>query len=82
MEDIKAQIKTFILKEFLPGQDEAELTETTPLISGNILDSLATLKLVSFLEEQFKIEIEAYEADVDHFETIEKIAALVVSKST
>ena len=80
MTEIKEKVKAFILKEFLPGQDPAELTESTPLITGRILDSMSTLKLVSFLEEQFGIQIEAHEADVDHLDTIATIAGLVEMK--
>ena len=39
-------VKQFILKEFLPGEDADQLTESTPLISSGILDSLATLQVV------------------------------------
>jgi len=41
---IKNALKEFILTEFLPGEDPNELTETTPLITGGVLDSIATLK--------------------------------------
>jgi len=80
MTPITNTIKDFILKEFLPGENPDELTETTPLISGGILDSLATLKLVAFLEEQFKITVEAHEADVEHLNTLSDIAKFVQSK--
>lgn len=80
MTPITSTIKDFILKEFLPGENPDELTETTPLISGGILDSLATLKLVAFLEEQFKITVEAHEADVEHLNTLSDIAKFVQSK--
>jgi acyl carrier protein len=80
MEAVNATIKDFILQEFLPGTRPSELTESTPLITGAILDSLATLKLVAFLEEQFGIEIQAHEAGVDHLNTIQDIASLVRSK--
>ena len=80
MTPITNTIKDFILKEFLPGENPDELTETTPLISGGILASLATLKLVAFLEEQFKITVEAHEADVEHLNTLSDIAKFVQSK--
>ena len=80
MTPITSTIKDFILKEFLPGENPDELTETTPLISGGILDSLATIKLVAFLEEQFKITVEAHEADVEHLNTLTDIAKFVQSK--
>ena len=59
MEELKDTIKEYVLKEFLPGENPSELTDSTPLITGGILDSLATLKLVVFLEERFHIKIQA-----------------------
>ena len=70
----------YILKEFLPGENPSELTDSTPLITGGILDSLATLKLVVFLEERFKIKIEAHETMADYLDTVADIAQLVTSK--
>jgi acyl carrier protein len=80
VEYISDCIHTYILDEFLPGEDPRELTESTPLITGGVLDSIGTLKLVTFLEEQFGITIEAHEAGVEHLDTIARISALVVEK--
>lgn len=73
-------IKKYILEEFLPGENPAELTNSTPLITGGILDSLATIKLVTFLEKRFGIQIQAHETMVDYLNTISDIAQLVQSK--
>ena len=73
-------LKTFLLNEFLPGEDPAALTDTTPLMSSGILDSLAMLKLISFLENEFGVKIEAHEADEENFETINDMVRLVDSK--
>ena len=80
MEDIAKVVHNFILREFLPGEDSTELTDQTPLITGGILDSIRTLKLVVFLEEHFAISIEAYEAGVEHLDSIDQIASLVAAK--
>ena len=80
MQDIGNKVKEFIMNEFLPGEDPDQLTESTPLISGGILDSLATLKVVSFLEENFGIKVEPHETDEDNFGTISDIEKLVQSK--
>jgi acyl carrier protein len=80
MDETKKTVKEYILKEFLPGESPDQLTEATPLISGRILDSLSTLKLVAFLEETFGVRIEPHEADIEHLDTITKIAGLVESK--
>jgi acyl carrier protein len=82
MEALQSAIKTYILDEFLPGANASELTSTTPLISGGILDSLATVRLVAFLEEQYRITIEPHEASVDYLDTIDQIADLVKTKQS
>jgi len=81
MTDIGSAVKKFILDEFLPGENPGELTETTPLITGGILDSLATMKLITFLEDRYGITMEAHEADPEHLDTITLIEQLVRSKS-
>ena len=55
---IHGTVKKFILNEFLPGEDPAALTDTTALVTTGILDSIAVLKAVTFLENQFGITIE------------------------
>ena len=77
---IHDKIKNFILTEFLPGEDPSALTDSTALMTTGILDSLATLKLVTYLEEEFGIVIEAHEADAENLNTLEDIVRLVSSK--
>jgi acyl carrier protein len=80
MEEIQTTVRDYILQEFLPGEDPAELTEATPLITGGILDSISTLKLVVFLEERFGITLEAHEAGADHLDSVGQIVQLVARK--
>lgn len=79
-EDIKSTVKTFILNEYLPGEDPAALTDTTPLMTTGILDSIAVLKVVTFLENQFGIVIQPHEAVVENLNTLSDIERFVVSK--
>jgi len=80
MQEIQSQVKAFILKEFLPGENPDGLSESTPLVTGGILDSLATLKLVVFLEETYGVTFEAHDLDAEHLDTISAIARLVVQR--
>jgi acyl carrier protein len=80
VEDIKQTIKQHILEKFLPGEDPANLTDTLELIRSGILDSLARLKLVAFMEERFGIHLEAHEATPANLGTIARMAALVQQK--
>ena len=79
-QDIKAKVKTFILNEYVPGEDPEALTDTTALMTTGILDSIAVLKVVTFLENQFGITVEPYEAVVENLNTLSDIARLVMSK--
>ncbi len=44
---VEQRVKGFVLEEFLPGEDADNLTDTTPLITSGILDSIATLPFSS-----------------------------------
>jgi acyl carrier protein len=79
-QDINAALKTYILDEFLPGEDPAGLTNSTPLMTTGILDSIAVLKVVTFLEEKFGIRIEPHEAVVDNLNTLSDMTRFVMSK--
>ena len=80
MDAIKDTVRTFILEQYLPGESPENLTDDTPLRSGGILDSMATLALVNFLEERFKIQIEAHETGVETFDRLDDIAGMVQRK--
>lgn len=80
MENIRETVRFFILDNFLPGEDPANLTDTTELKESGILDSLSTLKLITFLEEQFKVEFEAEDLDAGNLASLASIEQLVRSK--
>jgi acyl carrier protein len=79
--EIKDTIKDYILLEFLPGESPDSLDDSTPLITGGVLDSIATIKLISFLEERFGIQIEPHEMNADYLNFLPDIATLVASKN-
>ena len=64
MDSIQSTVKAYILEEFLQGTNASELTNSTPLVSGGILDSLATIRLVSYLEQHFGMS-QAIEVSTD-----------------
>ena len=78
--DIREQVRHFIVQNFLPGEDPKNLTDDTELKESGILDSLSTLKLVTFLEETFGIELEASDLDAGNLASIANIERLVTQK--
>ena len=80
MANIRETVHGFILHNFLAGEDPKNLTDQTELKESGLLDSLSTLKLVTFLEEEFKIELEAGDLEAANLSTISNIEGLVRSK--
>lgn len=80
MTDIKAALRGFILENLLPGEDPANLTDDLELKESGILDSMSTLKLVTFLEERYKVEFEANDLEPANLSSINTIERLVRSK--
>lgn len=76
---VKVQVKEFILKEFLAGEPPESLTDDVRLMSEGILDSMATLRLVSFVEERFNVAVPPHQIDADHLDTLDDIADTVVA---
>jgi len=82
MDEIRETVHQFILREFLPGESPEELTDDTPLITGGILDSISTLKLVAFIEDHFAVIVEAHEAGVENLDSVALITRLVAEKKS
>lgn len=80
MDNVREQVRHFILENFLPGEDPRNLTDETELKESGILDSLSTLKLVSFLEERFGVEFEANDLEAGNLASLTSIERLVRSK--
>lgn len=80
MDNVNEIVKGFILEQFLPGEDPRNLTDDMGLKESGILDSLSTLKLVTFLEQQFKIELEASDLDAGNMASVASIARMVAAK--
>jgi acyl carrier protein len=80
MEEIVKDVKAYILDKYLPGENPQSLTLTTPLIASGILNSLATLDLVEFLEARYEIELGPHDVDHERLGTLENIARMVQSK--
>ena len=80
LETIKKNLKRFILEEFLPGEDPDALEDSTPLITGGVLDSIATIKFATFVDTTYGVDLEAHELSADYIDTVTDMATLVASK--
>lgn len=73
--DMSDRIRRFIREEVMLDE-QARLDDETPLLDG-VLDSLALMQLVAFLEEEFDTEINDTEVTAENFRTIADIERLM-----
>jgi acyl carrier protein len=77
MDDLKKTIRDYVVKEYVEEGDDRDITDTTPLISGGIVDSFSMVSLKLFLEKKCGIRIPDDEATPDAFDSVNRIAELV-----
>ena len=77
MDEMKKIIRDYVTKEYLEEDDDRTITDTTPLISGGIVDSFSMVSLKRFLERKYSIQIPDADASPENFDSVNKIAALV-----
>jgi acyl carrier protein len=78
MDELKGLILDYVKREYLEEGDDRVVTETTPLISGGIVDSFSMVSLKRFLERKFSIQIPDADASPQAFDTVDSIAILVL----
>ncbi len=72
-------IRTFIEREFLPEEGDG-LGPTDNLLEKGILDSIAVLQVVHFLEDTYGIKVEDGEISLENFQDLASIDRLVTRK--
>jgi acyl carrier protein len=77
MSDINARIKEFIMTEVNPDLQLTSIDDDEPLIESGIVDSLGVLKIMSFLDEAFGMDLSSAEIRLENFKDVRTICGLV-----
>jgi acyl carrier protein len=77
MNELSAKITEFILTEVNPDLGLTTLDDGEPLIESGIIDSLGVLKIMSFLDEAFGVDLSSGEIKLENFRDVKTICALV-----
>ena len=80
MNDIKAQVRKYILDNFLMGGDPQKVTDDVSFIEKGIIDSTGVLELVSFIQEAYNIRVEDAEMIPENLDSLQKIENYVRGK--
>jgi acyl carrier protein len=80
MNELNAKIKEFIITEVNPELGLTSLDDDEPLIESGIVDSLGVLKIMSFLDEAFGVDLSSGEIVLENFKDVRTICELVASR--
>ena len=79
--DLNSRIKEFILTEVSPELGLTSLDDDEPLVDSGIVDSLGVLKIMSFLDEAFGVDLSSGEIRLENFKDVRTICRLVESQA-
>lgn len=78
--EIKNEVREFVARQYLPDAPVETVSDTMPLITSGIIDSIGMLGLVDFLEGRYEVEFMPREVDVHSLDTVESIETLIRAK--
>lgn len=78
--DVERRIREYVLQELLYDRSLTELGDDESLLGPGLLDSVALLRLVGWLEEEFGVAILDDEVRPENLETLRRLADFVRRK--
>jgi acyl carrier protein len=78
--EIRAKVRAMILDSFLKGAEPSALADDVSLERAHIVDSVKTLELILFIEENFGFSVDNDDAVPENFDTVNAIVGYVVRK--
>ncbi|NQT07232.1 MAG: acyl carrier protein [Candidatus Omnitrophica bacterium] len=80
MNDIKSEIKKFIIDNYLRGAEDAQLSYDDSFLEKGIIDSIGVIELTSFIQEKYGIKIEVAEIIPENFDTLNNLERYTTKK--
>lgn len=77
LDEVTPRIMKFISESFLEGDPKGELTETTPLLEWDVLNSMNSALLLNFLREELHVDVPLASINAANFRTVAAISLLV-----
>lgn len=78
--EISETVKKYILEELAPDCNANELKENQSLLDSGIIDSMAIMNLLDFIENKFQLKVPVEELVPENFETLTAITELISNK--
>lgn len=79
MNEIREQLRSYIVDNFLFGDDDG-FDDSVSFLDTGMIDSTGILELITFLEEQFTIKVRDDELIPENLDSISNLLAFLGSK--
>lgn len=79
MNENREQLRTYIVDNFLFGDDKG-LEDSTSFLESGMIDSTGILEVISYLEDNFPIKIEDNELIPENLDSISNILSFIERK--
>ena len=77
---IEQRLRTYILDSFLFTDDESVLDNDDSFLEKGIIDSTGIMEMVSFLEQEFGIQVDDEDMVPENLDSVSRIIASVSRK--
>jgi acyl carrier protein len=75
--ELERRIRDYVTSELLYDRDVPNLGDDDSLLGPGLLDSVAVLRLVAWIEEEFGVPVPDEDVVPDNVETVKRLAALI-----
>ena len=80
MDDVKKQLRDYIVDNFLFGDTETQFSDEESFMEKGILDSTGILDVILYLEENFDMKVEDDELIPENLDSIDNLDAFITRK--
>lgn len=74
---MKEKLRKYITTELISDRGDLLLGDEDDLLGGGVLDSIAMMSLILFVESEFDLSIPPQDVTIENFESLQSIDAYV-----
>ena len=78
--ELKEKIRQFIEANLVVFEDEADFTDSDNIFEMGFVNSLFAMKLVSYIEQEFGIEVDNEDLEISNFNSVDRIVGYIENK--
>lgn len=80
MTNVAAEIKQYLQEEVIEPGLASDLDDDTQIWEEELIDSMGIMMLIAHIEDEYGVDIDVDDVDVEHFQSVRTITALIEAK--